>query len=96
MVPLVVQDQDCVELVGPDIVKANVDTEIKRRAYIESAPDDQSGFGGLRGVELVLRTVVATTTFERVRTQGGIAYLVAPERPMDEVAEGGSFGPLPR
>ena len=96
LVPLVVQDQHCVELVGPDIVQADVDSQVQRRAQIESAPDEQAGFGGLRGVELVLGAVVATATIGRVRTQAGIAQFIAPERPMDEVAQGGLLGPLPR
>ncbi len=73
MVPFLFEDQHGVELVGPNIVKADVDTEVERRAQVESAPDEQSGFGGLRGVEFVLGAVVATTTFGRVRTQAGIA-----------------------
>ena len=72
-----------------------MDTEVERRAQVESTPNEQSGFGGLRSVEFVLRAVVATATFGRVRTQAGIAQLLAPERPMDEVAEGGLLRPLP-
>jgi hypothetical protein len=73
LVPLVLQDEHCVELIGANVIEADVDTEVERRAQVESAPDEQSGFGGLRGVEFVQRAVVATTTFGRVRTQAGIA-----------------------
>jgi hypothetical protein len=72
-----------------------VDAEIERRAQFESAPDEQSGFGGLRGIELVLGAVVATTAAGRVRTQAGVAQFIAPERPMDEVAQRRILGPLP-
>jgi hypothetical protein len=73
LVPFFVQDQHGVKLVGPEIFEADVDTEIKRSAQFESAADEQSCLGGLRGVEFVLGAVVATTTFGRVRTQAGIA-----------------------
>jgi hypothetical protein len=73
LVPFVLQDQHGVELVGRDIIQADVDTEVERRAQVESAPDEQSGFGGLRGVELVLRAVVAAATLRRVRTKARIA-----------------------
>ena len=52
-VPFVVEDQHRVELIRPDLVQANVDAQVQRRAQVESAPDEQSGFGGLRGVESV-------------------------------------------
>jgi len=96
LVPFVLQDQHGVELVGPDIVKADVDAEIERRAQVESAPDEDSGFRSLRGVQSVERAVIATATFGRVRTQAGIAQLLAPEGPVDEVAEGRIFRPLRR
>jgi hypothetical protein len=73
LVPLVVQDQHRVELVSPDIVKADVDSQVQCRAQIEGAPDEQTGFGGLRGIELVLGAVVAPATIRRVRTQARIA-----------------------
>ena len=96
LVPFVVQDQHRVELVGRDIVQADVYTEVERRAQVQSAPDEQSGFTGLRGVEFVLRAVVATATLRRVRTEAGIAQFLAPKGPMDEVAKGGLLRPLPR
>jgi len=65
------------------------------RAQVESASDQQTGFGGLRGIESVLGAVVATATIGGVRTQARIAQLIAPERPMDEVAQGWLFRPLP-
>ena len=66
-----------------------MDAEVQRRAQVERAPDKQTGFGGLRGVEFVLGAVVTTTAIGRVRTQARFAQLLAPERPMDEVSQGG-------
>jgi len=73
LVPFVVENQHGVELVGPDIVKADVDAEIERRTEVESAPDEDAGFGGLRRVELVQRAMVTAPAFGRVRAQTGIA-----------------------
>jgi hypothetical protein len=95
LVAFFVQDQHCVELISPDIVEADVDSQVERRSQIESAPDEQSGLGGLRSVELVLGAVVATTASGRVRTQAGVAKIVPPKRPVDEVAQGGLLRPLP-
>jgi len=95
LVPLFIQDQHCVELVRPDIVQADVDAEVECRAQVECAPDEQPGFGGLRGVELVLGAVVATTAIGRVRTQARFAQFIAPERPVDKVSQGWFLGPLP-
>ena len=95
LVPFVVQDQHRVKLVCRDLVQADVDAQIERRPQVEGAPDEQAGFGGLRGIEFVLRAVVATTAFGRVRTQARFAEFIAPQGPMDEVAQGGLFGPLP-
>ena len=72
-----------------------MDPEFERRAQVESTPNEQSGLGVLCGVEFVLRAVVATATFGRVRTQAWIAQFFAPERPVDEVAQGRILGPLP-
>ena len=72
-----------------------MDSQVQCRAQIESAPDQQTNFGGLRGIELVLRTVVATATIGRIRAQTGFAQFITPERPVDEITQGGSFGPLP-
>ena len=73
LVPLVVEDQHGVELVCPDVVQADVDSQVQCRAQIESAPDEQTSLGGLRGVELVLGAVVATAAIGRVRAQAGFA-----------------------
>ena len=50
-----------------------MDSQVQCRAQVEGAPDEQAGFGGLRGIELVLGAVVATAAIGRVRTQAGIA-----------------------
>jgi hypothetical protein len=73
LVPLVVQDQHRVELVSPDIVQSDVDSQVQCRAQIEGAPDEQTSFGRLRGIELVLGAVVAPASIRRVRTQARIA-----------------------
>jgi hypothetical protein len=73
-----------------------VDTKVERRAQIQSPPDEESGFTGLRDVEFVLWAVIATATLRRVRTKAGIAEFLAPKCPMDEVSEGGLLRPLPR
>jgi hypothetical protein len=96
LVPFVVQDQHRVELVGRDIVQANLDSQDQCRAQVESASDEQTGFGGLRCIESVLGAVLAPATIRRVGAQTRIAQLIAPECPMDEVAEGGILRPLPR
>jgi hypothetical protein len=94
-VPFVVEDQHRVKLIRRDLAQPDVDTETQRRAHFQCAPDKQAGFGCLRGVQLVLGAVVATATIGRVRTQAGITEFFAPERPVNEVAQGGLFGPLP-
>jgi hypothetical protein len=73
LVPLIVQDQHRVELVSTDIVQPDVDSQVQCRAQIEGAPNKQTGFGSLRGIELVLGAVVAPATIRRVRTQARIA-----------------------
>jgi len=95
LVPLVVQNQHRVELICPDIVQADVDSQVQCCAQIESAPDEQTGLGGLRGIELVLGAVVAPAAIRRVRAQARIAQFIAPECPMDEITQGGPFRPLP-
>ena len=52
LVSLVVQDQHRVKLISPDIVQADVDAQVQSRAQIEGAPDEQAGFGCLRGILL--------------------------------------------
>ena len=72
-----------------------MDSHVERRAKVQGAPDEQAGFGGLCGVESVLGAVVATTAIGRVRTKTGIAQFLAPERPVDEIAQGWLLRPLP-
>lgn len=50
-----------------------MDAEVERCAQVEGAPDEQSGFGGLGGVEFVQRAVVAAVAVGGVRAQAGIA-----------------------
>jgi hypothetical protein len=95
LVPLVVEDQHGVELICPDVVQGDVDSQVQCRAQIESAPDEQTGLGGLRGIELVLGAVVAPATIRRIRAQAGLAKFIAPERPVNEIPQGGLLRPLP-
>ena len=95
LAPLFIDDQHRVELIGRDLVQADVDAQVQGRAQVQSAPDEQASFGGLGGIESIERTVTATAALGRFRAQTGIAQFVAPERPMDEVTQGGLFRPLP-
>ncbi len=90
-----VEDPHSVELIRPDIVQADTDSHVERRAEVEGAADQQAGRGVLRFVELVLGAVIAAPAFGRIRAEPGFAQFFAAERPMDEVAQGGLFGPLP-
>jgi hypothetical protein len=49
----------------------------------------------LRRIEAIQRAVVAAAAFGRVGAERGIAQLVAPQRPVDQIAQGGPLGPLP-
>ncbi len=95
LVPLVVQNPHRDELVGLDLVEADVNAEIERGPQVESAPNQQAGLGGLGRVELVERAMITTPAVGSVRAQTGLAQVVAPECPMDEVTQGGLVRPLP-
>ncbi len=90
-----VEDPHGVELIRPDLVQADADSHIEGRSEIEGAADQQAGRGVLRFVELVLRAVMAASALGRIRAEAGLAQFLAAERPVDEVAQGGLFGPLP-
>ncbi len=90
-----VENPHGVELIGPDIVQADADSHIQSRAEIEGAADQQAGRGVLRFVELILGAMIAAPALGRIRAEAGLAKFLAAERPMDEVAQGGLFGPLP-
>ncbi len=90
-----VEDPHGVELIRPDFLQADADSHIECCAEIERAADQQAGRGVLRFVELVLGAVITAPAFRRIRAEAGLAQLLAAERPMDEVAQGGLFGPLP-
>jgi hypothetical protein len=93
-VPLVEQ-QHGEEFIGRDVVQANVDTEVQGRAQGEGPPEQQAVFGSLGRVKLIQWAVIATTAFRRLRAETRVAELLAPQCPMDQVAEGGLLGPLP-
>jgi len=72
------------ELVGPDLVKANPDAQLQRRPKVERAPQQQSRFGGLCGIQLVERAVVAAAAIVRsVRAETGVTEFLPAERPMN-------------
>jgi len=88
-------DQNGVELVCGDLIERQPDAELQRRAQIERPSKELTGFGSLRGIEAVERAVVAAAALGGVGAESGIAQLVSPQRPVDQVAQGGSLGPLP-
>ncbi|MCZ2079665.1 MAG: hypothetical protein LC130_32245 [Bryobacterales bacterium] len=95
-ISLVFEDEHRVELVGPDVVQTDVETEIQRRPEVERAEDEQSGFARLRRIEIVERAMVAAAAvLRRIGTQPRIAQLFAPEGPVDQEPEGGPLRPLP-
>ncbi len=84
------------ELVGPDVVQADSNAQLQRRPEIERAAQQQTRLGGLRGIQLVQRAVVATVAIVRgVQAEAWVAEILAAQRPMNQEPQGGFFGPLP-
>jgi hypothetical protein len=93
---LVFEDQHGIELVGADLIERNADAQLQRGPEIERAADQQAGLARLRSVEFIeWAMVAAATVLWRVGTQPRIAQLLAPQRPVDQEAEGGPIRPLP-
>jgi hypothetical protein len=95
LLPLVVQDQECVELVGADVFEADVDPQVERRPKFERAPDQQARLGVLRRLQVDQGAVVTPAPFRRVRTQAGVAEFIPAKGPVDQIPQGGPFRPLP-
>jgi len=90
------QLDQCCELIRPDFVEADADTQLQRRPEIERAPQQQTSFGRLRGVESVERAVVATAAVVgSVGAEAGVAEFLTTQSPMDQESQGGFFWPLP-
>ncbi len=95
-VPFLLKNQHAVELVGGDLVEADIDTRLQRGAQIERVPEEQAGLRRLRGVELVERSVVtAATVVRRIGAELRIAKFLPAQGPTDQELEGGPRGPLP-
>ena len=92
---LLFDDQHGVELICRDLIERQPYAELQRRPQIERPAKELTGFGRLRRIEAVERAVVAAAAVGRIRTESGIAQLVPPQRPVDQVAQGGPLGPLP-
>jgi hypothetical protein len=53
------QDQDRVEFIRPDLLRADLDSEMKRRPEVEGVADQQSSLRSLRSIQFVQRAAVA-------------------------------------
>ena len=96
-VPLLRDDQHCAELVGANLVKADVNPQFWRANQVERAPDEQSLLRALSGVQAVERAMVAPLIIilRRVGAQAGIAQFLAAQRPMHQESERRIIRPLP-
>jgi hypothetical protein len=94
-IPFFLEHEHCVELVGTDFIKADLNAEAERCFEIERAPDEKSGCAALCGVELIEWTGVAPPAVLRsVRTQPRLAQFIASERPVDQKPERRLLRPL--
>ena len=85
----VFEDQHRVELIRADVIEAEMDAQLQRRAEIQSAPNEEAGFRRLRPIQLVERTVVApVTVVGRVGTQLRVAEFIPAQGPMNEESQG--------
>jgi hypothetical protein len=82
------------EFVGADLVERDVDAQLQRHPHVERPPKKESGFAVLGFVDPVQRAVVTPLAVRCVRTELGIAQVLAPEGPVDEIAEGRVIRPL--
>lgn len=88
------EDEHGEELIGPDFLKPDSDTELQRRPEVDGAADEQAGLGRLGGIQAVERAVIALATVRRIRAQPRVAEFVAPQGPVNQITEGGLLGPL--
>lgn len=93
---LLVENQDCAELVRPDLLEADSHAQLQRRPKVYRSPYKQSRFRGLSGIQFVQRAMVAPPAFIRgIGAEAGIAQFLAAEGPMDQKPQGGLLRPLP-
>jgi len=92
---LLFDDQHGVKLICGDLIERQPDAQLQRRSQIERPAQELAGFGRLRCIEAVERAVLAAATLGRIGTKSGVAQLVPPQQPVDQVAQGGPLGPLP-
>ena len=67
LVPLVVEDQHRVKLIGANVIQADMNAEAECGAHVQRASDDQPRFGGLRRLQQVEGAMIATAAIGRVR-----------------------------
>ena len=92
---LLFDDQHGLEFIRGDLIERQFEAQLQRRAQIERPAQELAGFGRLRCIEAVERAVLAAAALGRIGAESGIAQLVPPQRPVDQVAQGGPLGPLP-
>jgi len=84
------------ELIGPDLIEFDPDTQLQRSPKVERAPQQQTRLGGLSGVQLVERAVAASAAIVgSVWAEAGVAELLAAQGPVNEKTQGWFFRPLP-
>ena len=92
---LLFDDQHGVKLICGDLIERQPDAQLQRRTQIERPALELAGFRRLRGVQPIQGAMVAAGALGRIRAEPGIAQLVPPQQPVDQVAQGGQLGPLP-
>jgi hypothetical protein len=95
-VALFFEDNQGAKLIRPDFIETNPDPQLQCRPKIQRPADQKPGLGKLCRVDPVEGTAAAAAAvFWCIRTETGIAQILAPERPVDKESQGGPFGPLP-
>lgn len=92
---LLFDDQHGLEFVCGNFIERQLDAEFQCGSQIECPAQKLPGLGRLRSIEAIERAAVAAATLWGVRAKRRITQLLAPQRPVDQVAQGGPFGPLP-
>ena len=92
---LLFDDQHGLEFIRGDLIERQFDAQLQGRSQIECPAQELAGFRSLRHIQPVERAVIAAAALGRIGAESGIAQLVAPQRPVDQVAQGGPLGPLP-
>jgi len=91
------QDDHRCELIRADLVEADSDAQLQRRAKVNRETQQQTGLRGLSRIQLVQRAVItAATVVGRVRTETRVAELFAAQRPVNQEPQGGPLRPLRR